>query len=76
MPQADIMSFTIQISLLVIVFILGFILSNITFLDIYFKNKIINSRFKLFAIYRGFLFKYQLAKINNFVWLQTVLGKK
>ena len=67
MPQADIMSFTIQITTLVIIFILGFILSNITILDIYFKNKIINSRFKLLAIYRGFLFKYQLTKINNFV---------
>jgi hypothetical protein len=76
MPQADIMSFTAQILTLVLAFILGFIWTNTTFFNIYFKTKIIESRFKLLAIYKGFLFKYQLNKINSFVWFQTVLGTK
>jgi hypothetical protein len=76
MPQADILSFTIQFLILISIFIGGFMWTNLTFFNIYFKTKIIDSRIKLMAIYKGSLFKYQLNIINNFVWLQSVLGKK
>jgi hypothetical protein len=76
MPQADILSFTIQFLILISIFIGGFMWTNLTFFNIYFKTKIIDSRIKLMAIYKGYLFKYQLNIINNFVWLQSVLGKK